>query len=210
MPSFFELTIFISGPKTLLPALVQSYLQALEHLDLRDEAVTAWLAALDWEPDEETLGSTFEPIDLPHAPIPLQVTPIVECYGPAAPGEDSWYRLGLLFDSEQIEASADELVWKLLPGPARTIWCSLHRFGLAFPARAIFFVHEAWSLDLLESFMTGQGNPWRFELALIPPALLALWLPLPSSYESLPGPDGVAVAKSESWQVLPWLAEVTP
>ena len=105
MPSYFELKTLIPGPKTLLPALVQSYQQALEFLELRGEAVTAWLTALDWEPNEETLGSTAEPIDLPRVPMPLQVKPIVECYGPAAPGEDLWYQLGLLFDSEQLEAT---------------------------------------------------------------------------------------------------------
>lgn len=158
MPSYYELKTFIPGPKTLLPALVQSYQQALESLDLRDEAVTDWLATLEWEPDEETLGFTFEPIELPRVPTPLEVTPIIECFGPAAPGEDFWYQLGLLCDSEQMEVSVDERVWKILPGPARAIWQTLHRFAQAFPARAIFFVHEAWSLDLLEYFMTHQGG----------------------------------------------------
>src|SRR5262249_42504081 len=119
---------------------------------------------------------------------------------------------GLLFETEEIEPYGDGglIPEEPLPETASAIWYAMRAFFQAFPARAIYFVHEAWDLDILKYYSTHQGNLWLFDLALVPPTLFRHFPPMPSTYTSQELPYGCGLAQ-EKWQpILPWLMETRP
>lgn len=183
MPSYYELTTYIPGPKMLLPALLEQYQQALEHTGLSDEAVSRWLTAIAWEPGEDMLGFSMDSLALKIASIVFQVRPIIESYRTERPGEKLWwYEPGLLFETEQIEPSRDWFEQGLLPEAANAVWHTMRAFAQAFPARTIFFVHEAFDFALLEYHDTKQGDLWKFGLALVPLTQFNHLASLPDTY----------------------------
>lgn len=207
MPSYYELTTYIPGPKTALLAMLEDYKRALERLGLLDEKVIRWLTTIDWEPGEDTFGFSIEkPLDLNVAATSLQVRPVVECWGADSSNEELWYQAGLLFDTERLKASTDWFEQDFHPEAAGVVWHTMRAFSQAFPTRVIYFVHEAWSLDLMSYHRDQEGDLWRFDLALVPQTLFTRFSPLPSTYISHEFPYGWGVVQKEWQPVLPWLA----
>lgn len=210
MPSYRELITIIPGPRTALPALVQRYRHALAHLGLLTAELSSWLAGVDWEPDEDHFGFAAPPVALKRASLTLQVSPFI-LYDPAEVLEDvGWYQLGLLFVTEALVDPTMYPGLEIRPAPAGVIWQALLDFAQAFPTEVIYFLDEPMDLLLSRVLERQEGNRWLFDLALIPSSFLPSFGPIPSRYSQHEIAEGLAVAESEMWQVLPWQTEALP
>jgi hypothetical protein len=212
MPFFHEIVTHARCPDGHLTIPLARWRRVLADLAMADSQMVAWLAHIDWAPDGSGLVDQASPRPLPSSRVAghtLYATPFVfgyvaECGSTLS---EPWLEASFLIDSAEIEPADALEVPQYLPGVAEAIWQVMRLCAWAFPESGVYFASEAQGED---SWKALHGLPnllglWAFDLALIPPPLIARYQAPPREFIATQVTEGLGIARLTSWLIPPWL-----
>ena len=219
MPEYLSVMTYLAySDKEALPQLMKQYGEILERLGYAKQDVSEWLAQVPWEEDG-SLWSYASDYEVPFEHIlfdghPLFAKPIVHGWLNENHPElkESWFSLELAIETQTERQDLDTTSsfsnpyieqHRYRPGVGRIIWRIMRAFFATW-GEPVWFVFEGqWDQAWL-AFVTGEGNLWDFQAALIPERLAHRFDAVPAGYFRADVPGGIGLVESARWIILPW------
>jgi hypothetical protein len=215
MSGYLSVEAFARCPEDgTLAEILGRYRQLLLRLGYAHPHLDEWLAQIRWDPEYDGLagGVVLEPSPLEQVTfhnLSIQAKALVLGNTPESmPSLGGYYWVDLDLDMDEVQFASQVTDWPdfYFPGAGRPIWQLLRAYGQFLGTYGVYFVSEASdTTGVLEALITEQPVVrWDFEVALIPPALAPRFEPISPEFTAAQVPEGLALARSELWPVLPW------
>lgn len=219
MPEYLSVEVYSSYSEKTLSPFIESTRQLLEDLGYAGENMETWLAQIAWGPGG---GGFALPLEPPTILRKVQVNGQALFAMPIADGwtwetvpnlPEAWVSLSLAFETQTERQDLDTVNsfsaqyaqdhrYRLRVG--RAIWSVMRTCSARFPQSLVYFTHEAQTGRSWQSLATGREWLWDFEVAFIPHAFTEHFLSIPEQFAQIHLPEGVGLANTARWSVLPW------
>lgn len=216
MPPYVIIETYVRCPDGALQPLHQQFQALLDRLGYSSPEAAQWHANLGWDAEDQWFGPTS---DEPRKICGLAVNGkelfaragVLGWSAAIVPGlQEHWVSLELSFETESTEqylvtASVfAPVAGKYIAGLGRALWQVMCQFASEFPHDPIYCVFEGWEGESWQALVTGRGNLWSFDAALVPWSLADRFKPVPGDYVVESQPQGIALARPAVWSKLPW------
>lgn len=219
MPEYLSVMTYLSYSDTSeLPKIVQQYSQILERLGYAGQDIKDELSQARWEEEEDHFSYSlhyevpFQRLQL--AGHPLFANPIVHGWtsGTFPDLQEPWVSIDFACETQTERQDLDSVSsfsrdyaasHTYMPGVGRVIWQVMREFFATW-GEPVWFTYEGQEDKAWLALLTGKGNLWDFQAALIPERLAHRFDVVPEGYFKADVPEGIGLAESARWPILPW------